>query len=111
MKGRIKMRLQHIQEVVESFTESKGMNSNVNVRIIDLVSEVGELSKEVLKGTAYGNKVFSKTEEWNSEVGDVLFSLICLANETNTNLEECLNQVLNKYEKRFNSKGDLGSGR
>jgi len=52
-----------------------------------------------------------KTEEWDSEVGDVLFSLICIANETETNLEDCLKHVIDKYEKRFADKGDLGSGR
>lgn len=104
------MSLQHIQEAVGSFTESKGMNSNVNVRIIDLASEVGELSKEVLKGTNYGNKNFNKTEQWDSEIGDVLFSLICLANESSTCLEDCLKKVLNKYEERFASSGNMSSG-
>ncbi|MBP2024183.1 NTP pyrophosphatase (non-canonical NTP hydrolase) [Clostridium punense] len=105
------MNLQHIQELVESFTKSKGMNSDVNVRVIDLASEVGELSKEVLKGTNYGNKDFKKTEQWDSEIGDVLFSLICLANESNTSLEDCLKQVLNKYKERFASSGNMGSGK
>lgn len=105
------MSLSDIQKAINQFNESKGITSSVDVRIIDLVSEVGELSKEVLKGTDYGSKAFSKTEEWESEIGDVLFSLICIANETNTDLEEALNYVLNKYEKRFSNKGDIGSGR
>ena len=75
-----------------------------------MTSEVGELSKEVLKGTNYGSKNFKKTEEWKSEIGDVLFSLICIANQTDTNLEDSLNYVLDKYEKRLAAKGDLGSG-
>ncbi len=105
------MSLLEIQDKVNKFTKDKGINSNVNIRIIDLVSEVGELSKELLKGTDYGTKQFSNTEGWESEMGDVLFSLICIANETGTNLENCLNYVLDKYEKRFASKGDVGSGR
>lgn len=105
------MNLFEVQSLIKKFTEDKKINSPVEVRIIDLTSEVGELSKEVLKGTNYGNKEFKKTNEWDSEIGDVLFSLICIANQTETNLEDCLNYVLNKYEKRFASKGDLGSGR
>lgn len=105
------MNLSEIQDLVNKFTKDKSMNSTVSVRIIDLASEVGELSKEVLKGTNYGSDNFKKTEEWKSEIGDVLFSLICIANETNTNLEDSLNYVLNKYEKRFSSKGDLSSGK
>jgi len=105
------MNLSDIQNKIFEFAKDKEINSNVDVRIIDLASEVGELSKEVLKGTNYGKKPFAKTEEWRSEIGDVLFSLICIANETNTNLEDCLEYVLDKYEKRFDSNGDLGSGR
>jgi len=105
------MNLLEIQQLIKEFSEDKNINSSVDVRIIDLVSEVGELSKEVLKGTNYGNKDFEKTDEWNSEIGDVLFSLICIANETDTDLENCLMQVLDKYEKRFLEKGHLGSGR
>lgn len=105
------MNLSEIQGLIKSFTEDKRIDSSVEVRIIDLASEVGELSKEVLKGTKYGSKEFEKTEEWESEIGDVLFSLICIANETETNLEDCLKYVLDKYEKRFANKGALGSGR
>ncbi len=105
------MNLLEIQDKINRFTKNKDINSSVNIRIIDLVSEVGELSKEVLKGTDYGSKEFSKTKEWESEIGDVFFSLICIANETDINLESCLNYVLDKYEKRFVAKGDLGSVR
>lgn len=105
------MELRDIQELVRKFVENKKINSPVEVRIIDLASEVGELSKEVLKATGYGSKEFEKTREWDSEIGDVLFSLVCIANQTETNLEECLKHVLDKYEKRFASKGELGSGR
>lgn len=105
------MNLFEIQSTIKKFAEDKNINPSVDVRIIDLTSEVGELSKEVLKGTDYGNKKFQKTDEWNSEIGDVLFSLICIANQTETNLENCLMYVLDKYEKRFTNKGDLGSER
>jgi NTP pyrophosphatase (non-canonical NTP hydrolase) len=105
------MNLFEDQYLIRKFTEDKNISSSVGVRVIDLTSEVGELSKEVLKGTNYGNKEFEKTEEWDNEIGDVLFSLICVANQTETNLENCLKYVLDKYEKRFSNKGDLGSGR
>lgn len=111
LKWRMKMNLFEVQDLIKKFTEDKNINSPVGVRIIDLASEVGELSKEVLKGSNYGNKEFEKTGEWDSEIGDVLFSLICIANQTETNLENCLKCVLDKYEKRFANKGDLGSGR
>ncbi|MDP4146536.1 MAG: MazG nucleotide pyrophosphohydrolase domain-containing protein [Bacillota bacterium] len=104
------MKLLGPQDQVSKFIKDKCINSKIDIRIIDLISEVGELSKEILKGTNYGNKQFEKTKDWESEIGDVFFSLICIANETDTNLEDCLNYVLKKYEKRFTDNGDLGSG-
>lgn len=105
------MNLLNIQKEIENFTKDKKLNSNVGVRLIDLASEVGELAKEVLKGTEYGKKAFEPTENWKSEIGDVFFSLICIANETHTDLGECLKHVLDKYEKRFSIKGSLDSGK
>jgi len=95
--------------MVNKFTKEKNINAQVEIRIIDIASEVGELSKEVLKGINYGSKKFKVTEEWKSEIGDVLFSLICIANETEIDLQDSLMTVLDKYEKRFNRKGHLGS--
>jgi len=105
------MDLIDLQKKVQLFIEEKSINTSIDVRMIDLVSEVGELSKEVLKGTEYGNKSFHVTDEWTSEIGDVLFSLISIANSTDISLEECLLEALDKYEKRFNRKGSLGSDR
>ncbi len=105
------MNFHELQSIVRKFTEEKRLNSPLGARIMDLISEVGELSKEYLKATKYEKEEFEKSEEWDSEIGDVLFSLICIANETDANLEDCLKYVLDKYEKRFNSKGDIGSGR
>ncbi|WAA12316.1 MazG nucleotide pyrophosphohydrolase domain-containing protein [Fervidibacillus halotolerans] len=105
------MQLFEVQRKIKKFTEDKQINSPVEIRILDLASEVGELSKEVLKSTNYGEKEFKKTKGWDNEIGDVLFSIICIANETDTNLEDSLNLVLEKYEKRFASKGNIGSCR
>jgi NTP pyrophosphatase (non-canonical NTP hydrolase) len=103
------MSLSDAQDKVRRFTGDKGISSKLDIRLIDLVSEVGELSKEVLKGTNYGSRPFNKTEGWQSELGDVLFSLICIANETGMDLEGCLDYVLAKYEKRFGERDSLGS--
>lgn len=111
VEWRESMDLSVIQEKVNGFTKDKGITTGVEVRIADLASEVGELAKEVLKGTGYGKKQFSNTEGWENEIGDVLFSLICIANETDTSLEQCIKSALVKYEKRFMQSGHLDSGR
>lgn len=104
------MNLKELQTNVAEFTAEKKLNTSITTRTLDLVSEVGELSKEVLKGTDYGSSSFQCTTGWKGEIGDVLFSLICIANESEVDLEMCLKQVLAKYEMRFNTNGSLGSG-
>ena len=75
------------------------------LRILDLVSEIGEVSKEVLKMTDYGQKPPEPRAETKSELGDVFFSLIVAANLLNIDLEEALEEVLKKYSQRLD-KGD-----
>ena len=66
-----------------------------------LTEEVGELAREI--NHRYGEKIKKSTEEEKemvSEIGDVLYILICIANSTGVDLEDAFNKVLEKYEKR-----------
>ena len=69
--------------------------------LLRLVEEVGELSREI--NIKYGNKI-RKEEEKNGdmalEMGDILFSLICIANSQNINLNNELLRSIEKYMKR-----------
>lgn len=103
-----------MQSKVKSFNEEKMKNREKMTsesRMLDIQSELGELSKEILKSTNYGTKEFSVTEDYEMEFGDVLYSLLSLANETNIDAEKCLTKALKKYESRMNKKDDIGSGR
>ena len=97
------------QKKVAELIEKYNLTGSAEVRFIDLTSEVGELGKEILEGTDYGKSAFQKTENLESEIGDVLFSLICVANEVGVNLDTAFEHVLNKYENRFSKKGHIGS--
>lgn len=103
--------MKDIQEKVNDLVKKYDLESSVEIRFIDLVSEVGELGKEILKGNDYGKKDYCNTENLESEFGDVLFSLICVANDLNIDLKQALDEVLKKYEDRFSKKGNIGSGR
>ena len=103
------MDLSQLQKKVSSFVETNELDDSVEIRLLDLVSEIGELSKEFIKGTDYGKKSFHPTKEWEYELGDVLYSLICVANNTNIDMEKALQKALDKYKKRLALKGDLGS--
>lgn len=100
-----------IQEKVDELIKKYNLESPVEIRFIDLISELGELGKEILKGNDYGKKDFCNTENLESEMGDTFFSLICVANGLNIDLQNALDNVLRKYENRFSNKGNIGSGR
>lgn len=103
--------MKDIQEKVNDMIKKYDLEYSTEIRLIDLVSELGELGKEILKGNDYGKKDFCNTENLESEFGDVLFSLICIANSLNMDLKKALDSVLKKYEERFSNKGNIGSGR
>lgn len=104
------MELKEYQDIVKKFVDANNIQSSVENRLIDVYSELGEVSKEILKGNSYGKKEFIATEDLYSEVGDVMFSLICLANLLEIDLGKSLEEVLKKYKKRLMEKGDIGSG-
>ncbi|MCF8305624.1 MAG: hypothetical protein K9I71_04440 [Ignavibacteriales bacterium] len=98
-----------LQDEVKAIVRNYNLSSDLNTRLLDLISETGELAKELLTSTDYGRKGFVKPENWIAEIGDIMFSLCVIANQTNIDLEEALKTSLNKYEKRFEMKGDISS--
>lgn len=101
--------MKDIQKEIRDFNTKYNLGGSIETRLIDLSSEVGELGKEILEGTNYGEKEFSRTDNLESEFGDVLFSLISAANCAGVDLDVALEKVLKKYEDRFNKKGHIGS--
>ena len=71
------MSLPDFQKNVAVFVADHQLEAPVETRLLDLVSEVGELAKEVLKGSDYGRKPAQLPPAWADELGDVFFSLIC----------------------------------
>ena len=101
-----------MQEKVKKFNNTKTVHTKimpVPARLLDISSEIGELSKEYLKITKYGTKNFETTQEFIIEYGDVLYSLLSLADELNFSAEECLNKALEKYERRIKLNNNMGN--
>lgn len=101
-----------MQDKVKKFNQNKGVHEKpmpVNARLLDISSELGELNKEYLKSSSYGTKKFLMSENFKMEFGDVLYSLLSLANETNIDANECLDMALNKYNDRIKNKKSMGS--
>ena len=98
-----------MQSMVEEFIKKYQLESDAATRYIDLVSEVGELGKEIVVSTDYGKKAFEVNEQMTSEMGDCLFSILALCYELGIDSGDALRKSLSKYEGRFYSKGDIGS--
>ncbi|QWB95167.1 nucleotide pyrophosphohydrolase [Mycoplasmatota bacterium] len=103
------MTLDELQLLIKTFVETRQIDTSVSNRMLDVLSEAGELSKEVLKSTDYGKKSFELTQAFVEEFGDVFFSLICLANRVDINIEDMIDQALIKYHKRFLEHQHIGS--
>ncbi|MDR7520280.1 MAG: MazG nucleotide pyrophosphohydrolase domain-containing protein [Armatimonadota bacterium] len=105
------MELREAQRVVARFVEAQGLEGSLEVRLLDLASEVGELARESLTGTRYGRGPFQPSAAWADEVGDAFFALICLANASGVDLQASLEGVMAKYRRRLAERGSPGSGR
>ncbi len=98
------------QEEVDIFVKHYGLYIEPEYRFMDLVSELGEVSKQIIAQTDYGDKEkIEKTEYLEEELGDLYFSLIVLANSLNIDLDIALDNVMEKYKKRIEENGDPGS--
>jgi NTP pyrophosphatase (non-canonical NTP hydrolase) len=92
------MTIKEAQETVDQWIKSTGVryfNELTNTAI--LMEEVGEVAK--IMARKYGEQSFKKGEEDQDlagEFADVLFVLICLANQTGIDLTDALTKSLEK---------------
>ncbi len=97
------------QEKVRTLVNHYKLESETPIRLLDLSTELGEMTKEYLLLTNYGRQSFQANEHWKTELGDIYFSLLCLADATGVELESSLEKVLEKYRQRFGDSGQIGS--
>ena len=99
------------QERVATFVDTHGLTVSPSVRLLDLSSEVGELAKVYLTATEYTVGPMPPSANWEEELGDVLFALLCLAHSTGVDMDAALTRVLNKYAQRLSHRSSPASGR
>lgn len=102
------MTIRELQKKIREFSKEHHLDSNPEYKILDTVSELGEVAKEMLKMTDYGKKDREFRNEVKSELGDLLYSVITIANSLDVDLEEAVESALKKYEERL-KKGGPGS--
>lgn len=96
------MTLEEAQKTVDQWINTMGVryfNELTNMTL--LTEEVGELARIIAR--TYGEQSFKASDkEYNlaDEMADVLFVLICLANQTGINLTDALQKNLEKKNNR-----------
>jgi NTP pyrophosphatase (non-canonical NTP hydrolase) len=95
---------------VGELNEELDLQLEPELRVLDLTSEAGELSKEVVTAQDYGETDFEVTEDLVDEFGDVYYCLLSLADELGIDSEAALEETLDKYRTRLDETGDIGSG-
>jgi NTP pyrophosphatase (non-canonical NTP hydrolase) len=99
------MSVEPFQQRVATFSRHHRLDAPPFARLLDLGSEVGELSKEMLRVTEYGRRPFVPTEGWQQELGDVFYALLSLANVTDVDMERALDDAMKRYRSRIAAKG------
>ena len=105
------VRQSRFQEVVRNFAAQHGLCHTPETHALDLVAEVGEVAKEVLRATDYGRCPFASTSELAGELGDALYALAALGESCGVDLEHSLDEALHRYEARLRDTGRAGSTR
>ncbi len=95
------MTLDEAQKTVDDWIKTYGVRyfselTNMTV----LTEEIGELARVIAR--KYGDQSFKESEKCNldDEMADVLWVLICLANQTGVNLTEAFQRNLEKKTSR-----------
>ncbi len=98
----MEMSLKEAQQTIDEWIKTAGVryfNELTNLGI--LMEEVGELSRLMVR--KYGEQSFKESDkgkEISDEIADVLWVLICIANQTGVDLTEALQKNLAKKNAR-----------
>ena len=95
------MALEEAQKEVDRWIKTYGVRYFSELtNMVVLTEEVGELARVMAR--KYGDQSFKQGEKDNlaDEMADVLWVLICLANQTGVNLTEAFRQNLEKKTNR-----------
>lgn len=89
-----------VHEFINSFEEGYWPPLSM---LASIVEEIGEVSREINAFEGYKTKKSSNInykKNIGMELGDIIFSIICLANYYQIDLEENFQLIMKKYEKR-----------
>ncbi|CAG0962007.1 MAG: nucleotide pyrophosphohydrolase [Bacteroidetes bacterium] len=100
------MKISDAQRVVDNWIKIHGVRYFSELtNMAMLTEEVGEVARIIAR--RYGEQSEKKTDKkkvLSEELADVLFVLICLANQTGIDLEKALQENMRKKAKRDNKR-------
>lgn len=87
------MNLEALQKHVAAFSKSRGFDQNsVEMRMLYLTSEVGEVAEEVLRIKEKDER--ASKENLGMEIYDVIWNLLELANQLDIDVEKAVKQKI-----------------
>ncbi len=96
------MNIQNAQEAVDAWIKNHGVRYfNELTNMAQLTEEVGEVARIIAR--RYGEqseKPSDKDKDLGEELADVLFVVLCLANQTGVDLQEAFDKKLDLKAKR-----------
>lgn len=96
------MDIKNAQKAVDAWIQEHGVRYfNELTNMAQLTEEVGEVARIIAR--RYGEqseKESDKNKDLGEELADVIFVVLCLANQTGVNLEEAFNKKLDIKTKR-----------
>ena len=96
------MTIEEAQQIVDNWINTTGVRYfNELTNMAMLTEEVGEVARIIAR--RYGEQSFKESDkhkELADELADVMFVLICIANQTGVDLTEALQKNLDKKTKR-----------
>ena len=96
------MDIQNAQKIVDNWIKEHGVRYfNELTNMAQLTEEVGEVARIIAR--RYGEqseKESDKDKDLGEELADVLFVVLCLANQTGVNLQEAFDRRMDKKTKR-----------
>lgn len=96
------------QDRVAEFVDAHSLRAPPAFRLLDLVSEVGELAKAAAESTDYGDRP-GAIDVPDDEIGDASFALLALAESLDVDAGEALEKAISKYEQRLEEGEDPSS--
>jgi len=90
------MDLQNAQKIVDSWINDHGVRYfNELTNMAQLTEEVGEVARIISRRYGeHSEKQSDKNKDLGEELADVLFVVLCLANQTGVNLQEAFDKKL-----------------